>query len=265
MKEPEQKKIKDKEEAKKSNGTFLCANSDLQQVLLVPSDPANNALFYKRRLATYNFTIYILNEKQGFCYMWDQTQGGRGSCEIASSVHMFLKNLPPTVDRVLFYSDRCGGQNLNQFIATMFMIVVQEVKNISVIDMKFLVPGHTQMECDSIHSAVTTELKRVGKVSWPEDIKQIARSARRKEDRPYQVYDLQRGDIKDYKLFMKQNLTNRKKGVDFEVRWQKMSWMRFEKTNPYKMKFKETFDYSFKTLDFNKRNLRRPMSQLTQR
>ncbi|XP_074041474.1 uncharacterized protein [Leptinotarsa decemlineata] len=259
-------KMKDKEEAQNSNGESVCANFDLQQVLLVPSDPANNALFYKRRLATYNFTIYTLNSQQGFCYMWDQTQGGRGSCEIASCVHLFLKGLLSNVKNVVFYSDRCGGQNLNQFIATMFMIAVQELDNISVIDMKFLVPGHTQMECDSMHSAVATELQRVGKASWPEDLKQIARSARRKGDKPYQVFDLLIENINDYKLFMKENLTNRKKGEDSEeVRWQKMSWMRFEKSEPYKMKFRENFDEPFKILDFNKRSRRHTFLQLKQR
>ncbi|KAG5863805.1 hypothetical protein JTB14_005236 [Gonioctena quinquepunctata] len=112
------------------------------------------------------------------------------------------------VNRITFYSDRCGDEN---FIAPMFMIAVQELENISMIDMKFLVPGHTQMECDSMHSAISTKLRRVGKASWPEDPKQIARSARMKEDKTYQVKNLSRDNIQDNKLFMKQNRTNRKK------------------------------------------------------
>lgn len=42
--------------------------------------------------------------------MWDQTQGDRGSCEIASSVNFFWKTLSPTMDRVEFYSDRWGSK-----------------------------------------------------------------------------------------------------------------------------------------------------------
>ncbi|KAG5861456.1 hypothetical protein JTB14_007972 [Gonioctena quinquepunctata] len=122
------------------------------------------------------------------------------------------------VNRFTFYSDRCGDQNLNQFIAPMFMIAVQELENISMID----------MECDSMHSAISTKLRRVGKASWPEDPKQIARSARRKEDKTYQVKNLSRENIQDNKLFMKQNRTNRKKEENSaNVYWQKMCLMRF--------------------------------------
>ena len=79
-------KRRDKSIAEESNGELICANFDLQQVLLVPTDPTNNALFYKRRLVTYNFTVYNVVNKQRDCFMWDETQGKRGSCEIGSCV-----------------------------------------------------------------------------------------------------------------------------------------------------------------------------------
>lgn len=45
-------------------------------------------------------------------------------------------------------------QNKNSFIATMFAIFMQLENNVSVIDHKFLVPGHTHMECDSDHAVI---------------------------------------------------------------------------------------------------------------
>lgn len=139
-------KCKDRVEAEKSNSSYICANFDLQQVLLVPTDPTNNALFYKRRLATYNFTIYNVVNKQGDCFMWNETEGGRGSCEIASSIYIYLKSLPKAITRITFFSDRCSGQNLNQFTAAMLMKAVQDLENLEFVDMKFLVSGHTEME-----------------------------------------------------------------------------------------------------------------------
>lgn len=87
-------KQNDKLQAVSSSGKLICASFDLQQVLLVPYDPKNSALFYKRKLSTYNFTIYDMVSKQGNCFMWNVTEGGRGSCEIASCIQLYFKSLP---------------------------------------------------------------------------------------------------------------------------------------------------------------------------
>nr|CAH7749984.1 unnamed protein product [Callosobruchus chinensis] len=176
-----QEKINDRDIATASNG----------KVLLCPTDPTNNALFYKQRLSTYNFTIYNVVTKQGDCNMGHEGQGGRGSCEIASYVYPYFKSLPNTVEEVRCFSDRCGGQNLNKYMVAMCMHAVQSIENIKVIELKFLVSGHGEMECDSMHSAINTEFKRVGKALWPGDWKVIARSARKKGDKPYNVFDVQ--------------------------------------------------------------------------
>nr|CAH7732313.1 unnamed protein product [Callosobruchus chinensis] len=52
-----QEKINDRDIATASNGKVISYNFDLQQVLLCPTDPTNNALFYKQRLSTYNYNL----------------------------------------------------------------------------------------------------------------------------------------------------------------------------------------------------------------
>ena len=48
-----------------------------------------------------------------------------------------------------------GGQNRNQYIASMLLLLVSQQKNnIIVIDHKFLISGHTHMECDSVHATI---------------------------------------------------------------------------------------------------------------
>ena len=65
-----------------------------------------------------------------------------------------------TVRHAIFYSDACAGQNRNQFIATCFAHAVANIQHLQVIDHKFLETGHTQLECDSMHSAIEFAKKK---------------------------------------------------------------------------------------------------------
>lgn len=251
-------KRNDKEIAVASSDKVVSCNFDLQQVLLCPSDPANNALFYKRRLATYDFTIYNVATKKGDCFIWHEGQGGRGSCEIGSLLFQYFQSLPNNIEEVRCFSDRCGGQNLNKYVVAMCMYAVQMIENLKVIDLKFLTPGHSEMECDSMHSAVGTEFKRVGKALWPGDWKTIARSARKKGDKPYIVHDIQAEDFRDWKAFADNHVTMRKTDTNNEqVLFQKLCWFRFKEDNPYEYECKEYFrDKHFKRVDCRKKALR---------
>jgi hypothetical protein len=70
-----------KDEAKKDPSLHV-VTFDLEQVLLAPKLNVN-ALFYKRKLSTYNLTVYSLADGKSINYMWHEATGGRGSCEIA--------------------------------------------------------------------------------------------------------------------------------------------------------------------------------------
>ncbi|KAJ8926964.1 hypothetical protein NQ314_020621 [Rhamnusium bicolor] len=190
--------------------------------------------------------------------MWHECEGGRGSCEMASCLRKYLKALPDTVTEVTFFSDRCGGQNLNKFVAAMFLSIILEIPHLQTVNLKFLVVGHSEMECDSMHSSIAREQKRVGKALWPEDWKTIARSARRKGDKAYLVHDLNQQDIYDFKKFIDNNMVVRKLDEDNKpVRWQKICWMSFTKSKPFIMGFKENYDEKdFRFLNFNKKSKR---------
>lgn len=256
--EAREEKNKDKQVAVAS-GNIISCNFDLQQVLLCPSDPTNNALFYKRRLATYNFTIFNVATKQGDCLIWHEGQGGRGSCEIASCLFIYFQSLPNTINEVRCFSDRCSGQNLNKYVVAMCMYAVQVIKNVQVIELKFLQPGHSEMECDSMHSTIGTEFKRVGKALWPGDWKTVARGARKKGDKPYSIHDIQSDDIINWKSFADDYLTIRKTDSNSQqVNFQKICWFRFTKEIPYEYEFKESFTADhFRRVDCRKTALRR--------
>ena len=55
---------------------------------------------------------------------------------------------------VILYSDCCTGQNRNQYITVGLLHALQNSEQ------KFLESGHTQMECDSMHSTIEQAKKR---------------------------------------------------------------------------------------------------------
>lgn len=142
----------------------------------------------------------------------------------------------------------------------MCMHAVQILENLNVIELKFLIPGHSEMECDSMHSTIGTEFKRVGKALWPGDWKTIARGARKKGDKPYKVHAVETEDIMDWKAFANTNLTMRNMDTNKkQVLFQKLCWFRFKKETPYQYECKESFraeDY-FRQVDCRKVALRR--------
>ncbi|CAG4957072.1 unnamed protein product [Parnassius apollo] len=54
--------------------------------------------------------------------------------------------------------DTCGAQNKNIHVAAMFLCISKLIPDIR-IDHKFLIPGHTHMECDSVHAQIEQKKK----------------------------------------------------------------------------------------------------------
>lgn len=135
------------------NNNELCvAVFDLEKVLTTPQGEAGS-FYYKRKCAVYNFTIYDIGNKQGYCYMWDESEGKRGSNDIGTCLLKFIESMKEKgYKEFSFYSDNCGGQNRNRFIYSMweYASFTFKVK----ITHTFLERGHTQSEGDSMHSCV---------------------------------------------------------------------------------------------------------------
>ena len=127
---------------------------DLQSVLTTPCGRVS-ALYYSRKLAVYNFAVYNQANGEGYCMMWDETQGKRGSNEIGSLLYLYLKeNLQSNMKHVIITSDSTVAQNRIQYITSMMLLAVQVLPNVDGIEQKFLEPGHTEMEVDAMHSAI---------------------------------------------------------------------------------------------------------------
>lgn len=106
-------KEKYKAEARDSSNTVV-ATFDLESVLLSPK-LTESSVYYKRKLSTYNLTVYSLADNSCTCYMWHEGTAGRGSSDIASCISKYLQSQRPEIQKAVLFSDMCSGQNRNQF------------------------------------------------------------------------------------------------------------------------------------------------------
>lgn len=150
-------KKKDKEESRQPGSKTRTMCFDLQKVCFLPKTEIGD-LFYKSKLACYNFTIFDMTTRKGHCYVWDQTIAGRGADEMTSYIFHFVGKLAGEgVLIIIFWSDGCGAQNRNQFLYTMYYLACMKYK-IQIIH-RYLEKGHTQMEADSVHARIETKIR----------------------------------------------------------------------------------------------------------
>lgn len=254
--EAREEKAKDKELSKQSDDVH-CVTFDLEAVLATPCSNVSQ-VHYKRKLAVYNLTVYSLGDKEATCYIWDETEGRKGSCEIGTCLIRYIKSLPQDVRHLILYSDTCGGQNRNKFVAAALHYVVRHFDNIEVIDQKFLVSGHSHMECDSVHSAIEKAKKKL-QIFIPEMWYPVIQGARSSSN-PYTLDVLEHGDFYDLKQVAFSTLRNTK--VDTEgkqVSWLKIVWIRYVKSEDDTIFFKYKMSEDFKQLKI-KGNSRRKKS-----
>jgi|UniRef100_A0A2S2R8E0 hypothetical protein len=135
----------------KNNEKLHTITYEMQQCWPTP-EISSSLAFYKCQLWTYNLTIHDCDNGQGHCFLWNESLGNRGENYVGSYVYKYLLNLPSNIQHVTIYSDTCGGQNKNSYVAVMCLVALQNNKNLRTIDHKFLILDHIYMECDTDHS-----------------------------------------------------------------------------------------------------------------
>lgn len=102
----------------------------------------------------------------------------RGANKIASCVYDYLMNLSAQITHVCLYSDSYSGQNKNSIFLAMY--VLQKSPSLKVLEHKFLVPGHTRMECDSDHAQIEKKKVYDAPIYHPHNWAQLFRSTGKK-------------------------------------------------------------------------------------
>ena len=136
--------------------SFHSCTFDLEAVLSTPCSLVGE-FYYKRKLSCYNLSFYSFGDRKGICYLWDESQGGRGSSEIGSCLLMYISRLTDhtsAIKEITLYSDSCGGQNRNQFVLSALVYAININNKLEIINQNFFERGHSEMEADSMHSAI---------------------------------------------------------------------------------------------------------------
>lgn len=173
-----------KEMTKDMSSEHEVLTMDLQSVLLSPRSNVSS-LYYKTKLIVHNFTVYDCKRNQGYCYIWNESEGKLTSNEFSSIIVAALNEFReenPSDKNIILYSDGCTYQNRNAVLSNALLNYSTE-KRIA-IRQKYLEKGHTQMECDSMHSVIERALKNK-KINIPADYVYIAKTACK--IRPYYV------------------------------------------------------------------------------
>lgn len=170
---------------------------DLQSVLLCPKSNAS-ALYYRTKLVVHNFTIFDLHTKEGYCFVWHEGEGELTSNCFSSIICQFLiAEVIPNLNgdqKIILISDGCPAQNRN-FILSNALLNLSVTQQIC-IEQKYLEKGHTQMECDSMHSTIERYLKGRN-INVPADIVAACKYAR-KYPKPYNVDYLNHTNFKNF-------------------------------------------------------------------
>uniref|UniRef100_A0A1B6KP28 Uncharacterized protein n=1 Tax=Graphocephala atropunctata TaxID=36148 RepID=A0A1B6KP28_9HEMI len=168
----------------KKNSKYLTFTMDLQSLLMSPKSNVSS-LYYKMKLSIHNLTFFNLETKDGFCFLWNESEGSLSSNEFASitsSLVLSLLPLPEGKEKIILFSDGCSYQNRSTNIsnALLHIAVTKQI----VIEQKYLEVGHTQMEADSIHSTIERRLRHKN-INVPADYIVVVKEARMAQ--PYSV------------------------------------------------------------------------------
>lgn len=214
-------------EIAKEDSSHVALCFDLQKMLPTPVLSCSRA-YYARQLWTYNFCVHNLKDGNAVMFMWNESQAARGCKEIASCLLKFILSLPSNVAHLTAFSDNAGGQNKSHFIVKFWFYVIRNT-NIQTVDHKFLVSGHSFMECDQNFGLIENAKKNSDReVFVPEHWETIVAKANKK----FMVVRMTQEDfitLESLKRFLKDTVP----GI------RKMQWLHFKKNEPWTLFYKE--------------------------
>lgn len=164
-----------------SNEKVQCFTFDLQKTLETPS-LSTNVAYYKRKLWTYNLCIYDEVHKTAFMYVWSEDVASRGSQEIGSALlYHFKHNTSSSANHIILYSDSCVGQNRNIKLTLMLKRFLCGQDQISKIEQKYFVSGHSYNSCDRSFGIIEKQKKVTENIFCPQHWANLIRQAKKNE------------------------------------------------------------------------------------
>ena len=179
-----------------SPASTIVISTDCQALLLSPINNSHKMYFHSK-LNIHNQSYYNLKTNEGSNYLWNETEGGVDD-NVFTTVHIHhLKqelSENPQATSLIMYTDNCGAQNKNSTLSSALLQLASE-KGVE-ITQKFLIVGHTHMECDTMHQKIETR-KKNRSINRPIDYEDIIKEVRR-YPAPYKVKTLSPEFFKNY-------------------------------------------------------------------
>lgn len=245
----EVRKVKNLEKCLTDSNVKTVACFDLEKVLYIPQAEAG-AFYYKRKFAIYNFTVFDLMKKKGYCYVWNQQTAKRGAIEVGSCLWHYINMEKNKGQRELsLYSDACTGQNRNRFIFALYQYACITL-NMNITH-RFFVSGHSQSEGDMMHSCIERS-KKNQTIYTPEQMYFLVDNAK-VEGEKFDVKEMTREDFYDIKKLIPKkgmNWTEDNKGN--KVYWSKIREVVVRAGQEDKIYFKYTLKESHSFIETSK-------------
>lgn len=231
------RQLKEQEKEKFCSDDSVVACFDLEKVLNIPQSEVS-IFHYKRKYPVYNFTIYNILEKKGYCYVWHCQIAKRGAIEIARCLWSFIQaHVELGIKNISFYSDSCAGQNRNRFVFAMFSLAAKKY-NIKITH-RFLEKGHSQSEGDSMHAAIERSKKK-HTIYTPDQMYSLIENAK-VTGHKFQVKQMMQADFIDFKELIKGK--NWLKDTDGnKIYWSKIKEVVFPYNQPDTVYFRYSFE-----------------------
>jgi hypothetical protein len=226
--------------AKAMGKTVRAVCFDLEKTLPTPLLTCSK-VFYLRQLWTYNFAVHDLVTNDASMFMWHESDGSRGSAEVSSCLLRYIHDLPTTVRHLIAFSDNAGGQNKNVHVVKFWAYVVNST-HLETVDHKFLVSGHSYMECDRDFGLIEVLRKKSTNLFVPDDWMTLVTKASRK----FSVFRMSNTSFKSIAPLNKVLPVKSIPGI------RKMQWLHFTKDEPttlfYKMSMEDDAPFLTKSL-----------------
>ena len=92
-------------------------------------------------------------------FTWPESVNSRRSAEIGSCILQHLKLRASDATNLIVFSDACGGQNRNIYLACLWMNAVSSSEfNYPVVDHKFMVSGHSYLPYDRDFGSIEMQI-----------------------------------------------------------------------------------------------------------
>lgn len=256
--------IKNQLKAEK-NEKSIVAVFDLQKALVTPKSDVS-LFYYSRKLSTFNFTVKDLTNDKVHCFMWNETDAGRGTSEVGSCLLQLLNQWDQqSIENVYLFSDACGGQNRSWNIVALFhYFLTVTSKNIKKIDHIFFESGHSQNENDNVHSVIECASRKV-EVFIPAQWVILVKLASKKK--PFDVRELSQTDVYDLDELQKNTFGNKKTKISQvqRIKYEKNIFFSLSVLSEFEemdVKFKRNLDaYSLIPLYASRRPISRAKKQ----